>query len=226
MKSTCRIGGCTNAAVARQLCAHHYHQWRTGRPGISAGPMTRRPIGLTWAEAFELVPKIVTASGCSEWQGHKSQYGYGIIQSKVYGSTGAHRVAYAIAHGPIPHDVHVCHRCDNPPCVNPDHLFLGRDKENVADMIQKLRHSYGEDSYHHRLTETEAIEILQRYAAGGIGRPQLGREYGVSASCIQGLTERRTWKHLDRTALAALDGLLPGPAAQATQPVHQYRIGR
>ncbi len=208
MKSTCRIEGCTSAAVARQLCAHHYHQWRTGRAGINAGPMTRRPVDLTWAEAFELAPKIVTGSGCIEWQGYKSQYGYGIIQSKMYGSTGAHRVAYAIAHGPVPPDVHACHRCDNPPCVNPDHLFLGRDKENVADMIHKLRHCHGEDSSHHKLTEAEAIEILQRYTAGGIGRPQLGREYGVSASCIQALTERKTWKHLDRTALAALSDLL------------------
>jgi len=198
-KSTCTVDDCERDGIARSLCAKHYDRWR--RVGdVIAGPRVRGRAGRTWVEIFDEAPKEVMPNGCIEWRGTLSPYNYGIVQSKKYGATGAHRVALAQKLGGfIPEGMQACHACDNPPCVNPDHLFAGTDKANTDDMIAKRRHSYGE-RHTAKLTEAQVREILTRYAAGGIGRPELAREYGVSPACIQKITERKTWRHLDGIA--------------------------
>lgn len=78
-------------------------------------------------------------TGCHEWTGAKLYSGYGVIRHKGK-STGAHRVAWEMKNGPIPQGMFVCHKCDNPKCVNPDHLFIGTVRDNTKDMMQKGRH--------------------------------------------------------------------------------------
>lgn len=187
---------CDQPTNARGLCLKHYYQWKCNPDSIQSLPTTRAPAGSTHRELFDLAEKVRTQTGCIEWRGHRSRYHYGIIQSKIYGNTGAHRVAYQIAHGPITSDVHVLHHCDNPPCVNPEHLFIGRDQENVDDMVAKKRHYHGERVRTRKLSEEQVREIIARYAAGGIGRPELAREYGVSPSTVQKITERKMWRHV------------------------------
>jgi hypothetical protein len=79
---------------------------------------------------------------CHEWQGSRTKRGYGKFANGPHGSgwRAAHRAAWEFKHGPIPEGAHVLHHCDNPPCVNPGHLFLGDNEANVADMVQKRRH--------------------------------------------------------------------------------------
>jgi hypothetical protein len=85
--------------------------------------------------------KVQKTDDCWLWMGHRLARGYGMIS--MGGRKGrpelAHRVAYALTYGPIPEGVDVLHRCDNPPCVRPDHLFLGNQAENMADMRRKGR---------------------------------------------------------------------------------------
>jgi hypothetical protein len=83
----------------------------------------------------------VTESGCWEWDGYRNELGYGICVLRRQ-RWRAHRLAWAYVHGPIPDGMVICHRCDNPPCINPDHLFLGTHRDNTADMMRKGRNAY------------------------------------------------------------------------------------
>lgn len=80
-------------------------------------------------------------SECIEWTGYRLPSGYGQTRVKGRGLQRAHRVAWEEVHGPIPEGMYVCHRCDNPPCVNVDHLFLGTPVDNATDMTSKERHA-------------------------------------------------------------------------------------
>jgi hypothetical protein len=85
--------------------------------------------------------KINQDTDCWEWQGGKNNVGYGMIRDE-HGMRTTHRVSYELHKGNIPHGMCVCHTCDNPKCVNPDHLWLGTKKENAQDMISKGRNNY------------------------------------------------------------------------------------
>lgn len=195
----CTVPGCPLKREARGLCTNHYYHYRQGNEAIIryAVEPTRRPRGMTHEEAFRVGKTVVTDSGCIEWVGHRSTYGYGVIQSKIHGSIGAHRVALGIALGqPVPKGKHVLHRCDNPPCVNPDHLFIGTDKDNVADMLAKGRNRYGVSHPMSKLTEEKVREIKRRRATEGTRWKDLAADYGVSYTAIQKIFEGKTWKHV------------------------------
>jgi hypothetical protein len=113
----------------------------------------------------------------------------------------AHRVAYELAHGPVPADLYVLHHCDNPRCVNPAHLFLGTILDNTRDMLAKGRgnKARGERQGHHKLAESEVRAILQRI--GGFRLPRglskiIAAEFGVGPDTIRLIARRRTWKHV------------------------------
>jgi hypothetical protein len=131
-------------------------------------------------------------------------FGYGIFSAEGK-SVRAHRYAWEMVHGPIPRGLFACHRCDNRKCVNPDHLFLGTSRDNMHDMIAKGRARYpghpesskGERNGNARLTESQAIEIIQELSTGTCAR-RLAERYGVTPAMIGHIKHGRNWKHLRR----------------------------
>lgn len=133
----------------------------------------------------------IAPSGCLEWKAGKSS-GYGRFRNGGR-MMFAHRVSYELHHGAIPDGLHVLHRCDNPACVNPSHLFLGTHAENMADKSSKERQARGERN---GIAKLSAADVLAIRASGGITQRSLAREYGVSQAQIWRLLVGKQWTHL------------------------------
>jgi hypothetical protein len=154
-------------------------------------PLAKRASKRFWA-------KVRKGDGCWEWTASQ-QNGYGAFGFGKRGqNVRAHRFSYFLAHGDVPDRKHVLHRCDNPRCVRPDHLFLGTDADNAADRDAKGRWhgGIGERAHKAKLTAREVVEIRQRYEEGGTSYPKLAREYGVTWPAIYAIVRRRSWKHV------------------------------
>ncbi len=141
---------------------------------------------------------VVSESGCHEWLGCTTKAGYGWFS--LGGSARkmrlAHRVAWTIANGAIPDGIEVCHRCDNPRCVRPDHLFLGTPMDNTVDKLSKRRESRGEQHALSRLTADDVRAIRTEHATGAVGYRPLARAHGVSSKTIAMIVRRQTWVHV------------------------------
>ncbi len=167
----------------------------------------RKPVRTT-AERFW--SKVARSGGCWLWTGARLRQGYGVFQ--VAGNAvKAHRFSYAVAYGAIPADMCVCHHCDTPACVRPDHLFLGTHGDNARDRDEKGRGATGArngsralpERLHRgssvksaKLTEERVSEIRRRYAAGERDRKALGREFDVTELTIGRVLNRTTWQHV------------------------------
>jgi len=131
--------------------------------------------------------------GCWLWTGSKHTTGYGGIRFRGR-MWGAHRVSWTLYRGEIPEGLSVCHTCDNPLCVNPDHLFLGNQKDNMLDARNKgrLQNMKGTANHNSKLTEDDVRAIRAD------PRPQktIATEYKVSASQVSRIVTRRNWVNL------------------------------
>lgn len=124
-------------------------------------------------------------NGCIEWQAGRMPHGYGQIQGGRKGSQKllAHRVAYELAKGPIPSGLNVLHRCDNPSCVNHEHLFIGTQQDNVTDMVSKGRQSWKDRQPWQKLSVNDAVKI-KRLRRLGYKQQKIADLFGVSRSLI------------------------------------------
>jgi hypothetical protein len=141
----------------------------------------------------------ILQTACWLWGGPRHGFGYGRIRYNKR-DISAHRCSYILNNGPIPDDLWVLHHCDNPACVNPDHLFLGTRQDNIDDMIAKNRHRQGhspagESNPSAKLTEPEVLRIRE-LAAQRVPRQQLGDMYGVSLPLIEKIISRSVWSHI------------------------------
>ena len=136
-------------------------------------------------------------NGCWLWRGLLTKQGYGLLKWTRPGlpiQTRAHRVAFAAYHGE-PGCLHVCHRCDNPACVNPDHLFLGTPADNMADRDAKGRQPKGIKNGSAVLTEAQVREI-RRLVAGGMSMTDTASHYGVNHATVWRVVNGKGWKHI------------------------------
>lgn len=139
-------------------------------------------------------------NGCIEWIASRGKKGYGEFhfQGRTF---RAHRVSWILNCGTIPSAMMVCHRCDNPPCVNPKHLFLGSPKENMEDRIQKGHYPKqspgiaGEQNCRHKLTDALVLEA--KMLRSTMTLRELALRYGVNIAVIHRAITGKSWKHLN-----------------------------
>jgi hypothetical protein len=139
--------------------------------------------------------KVEITSTCWVWRGGPRRRRYADITVERLGpkrwrTERINRVAWKLAYGPIPDGMYVCHKCDNPWCVRPSHLFLGTATDNMRDMAAKERGTA-------KLTAVDVIEIRRLYAAGNITQKNLGDRFGVNRATIS-YALRKTWRHVPR----------------------------
>jgi hypothetical protein len=138
-------------------------------------------------------------SGCWEWQHSMSKWGYGMVRRNGR-NMHSHRASYIAFNGPIPSGMVICHKCDNRKCVNPDHLFVGTQKENLADARMKGRmfdppQRRGEQNNKSKLSEADVAKIRSMVSCG-IGKTAIGRMFGIHRETVRRAAEGRTWAHI------------------------------
>jgi hypothetical protein len=139
--------------------------------------------------------KVQKTDSCWFWTGCVDKCGYGqiTIQYKMY---KAHRVSWEMHCSDIPKGLLVCHHCDNPGCVNPEHLFLGTQKTNADDMVAKNRSLTGSKNHQSVLTEEDVLEIKALLATKEYSYPQIAAKFNVTVPLIWQIKDNRAWKHV------------------------------
>lgn len=154
--------------------------------------------------------RVSVGDGCWEWMAGRVKAGYGVFWDGTR-QVRAHRYSWELHKGPIPPGLNVCHHCDNPPCVNPDHLFVGSHADNVADRVGKGRtrtrtwDERGEINPAAKLTNVQVATIKAKGLAG-YTIMELASEFGVSFSNVAMILRGKTWSHI-----------APGPPIEPVQ---------
>lgn len=162
---------------------------------------------------------VAKSGDCWAWTGTRRRDGYGVFWDGER-QVRAHRWAWESANGPIPSGRHLCHHCDNPPCVRPDHLFVGTQTDNMADMTRKGRRISGErhlwfgqdqqgsKNRAAKLTE-EQVAHIKGMVQAGYYHDDIARQFGVTRENVSYIA-RKTWLHVEP---------IPYPPFARTRPV-------
>jgi hypothetical protein len=138
--------------------------------------------------------RVKIIKNCWEWTGSRHRQGYGRVGYLGNRAAYTHRVSYQLVNGKIKKGLNVLHRCDNPPCVNPDHLFLGTQSDNAYDMFSKNRgnRARGEKNSKARLIDSQ----VRRVKYGSEPLASLAREFSVTYQTLHYIRGGKTWKHI------------------------------
>lgn len=199
--------GAERKVLERRLHRERMESWEAGQRscGMCGKPLSGRQT-LTCSNACRAKYRIPIvddrlwsrvkedSKGCWVWTWRTDDCGYGDIH---WGrESKAHRIAWMLVYGEITGGLHVLHHCDNPPCCNPNHLFLGTPKDNARDKESKGRgnQAKGEAAHLSKLKENEVLEIRAQY--GTIDPNRLCKMYGIARNTLDHVIARRTWKHI------------------------------
>lgn len=193
MARLCSIHGCFRVHYGLGYCQKHYlRNYRNGDPN-KVFPREGKISLLTLKERIELKFKKENFKKCWVWFG-ATRNGYGCIgfKGKHYTVT---RALWEIENGPIPKNMHLCHKCDNASCVNLNHLFLGTPKDNMKDMVNKNRSAKGENHSQSKLTEASVRKIKQLLSNGK--RPgEIAIKFGVGREAISKIKNGQRWEYV------------------------------
>lgn len=156
--------------------------------------------------------KVDKSGDCWLWTAATFPDGYGVFGNRRhFGTQRANRIAYILTHGPIDDALSVCHHCDNPLCVRPDHLFLGTAADNQADKVRKGRQARGDGQglrkhpgtaargewQHLAVLTAEQVREIRRQHAEGIPQSHIAARFGLGTSTVCSVVHRRTWRHVE-----------------------------
>lgn len=197
----CSVTGCNNKYRSIGFCSTHWKiNKKYGTPiplcwcnepvqtfagNQSASKMCKEH---TLLERFWENVDIKGEDDCWEWQGSKTPAGYGLFywnDELKY----THRLSLEFKGEAIPPRWHACHKCDNPSCVNPNHLFIGTPRDNMLDKVSKGRHTFGENHPNAKLTNAEVL-IIRDMAEDGVFFSDIAKTFGVSNSHISTIVAR------------------------------------
>ena len=152
--------------------------------------LKKRGERLFWRKA-----SIGESDQCWIWQGQRNYKGYGIV-NRAGRRYLAHRMAYALKHGiPVPHhSVVIRHNCDNPPCVNPNHLQAGTQADNLADMYARGRAVTGERHPRAKLANSAVVALRIEYARGDTSMSKLARKFGIALRTVHAIVHGKRYK--------------------------------
>lgn len=182
-----------------------------------AASQFRRRSGRTYERrplSDRLWAKVEKTDGCWLWTGAVAQFGHGKIidwPSGKYKST--HRVSWELAHGPVPMGMQVCHRCDVPRCVRPDHLFLGTQADNLADMRSKGRAPVGDRNGQARLSDDD-VRLIHAAVKAGERTRDIAVRFGIGKGHVLQVARATRWRHL------SLEPILVGPRSGNSYKTH------
>jgi len=198
---------CKRCGVTKPLT--HFNSDKLCRDGrVNVCKECRRPKPATFAENFwSHVDQSGGPDACWPWTGSRKRYGV-LARPTPYGlkHAQAHRVAWELTNGPIPDGLYALHHCDNPPCCNPAHLFLGTQKDNMQDCKAKGRTgprcgitsekaAKGERNAGAKLTEAQVVEIRKMLASGLTAR-MIADRIPATVAMIWRISSRKTWSHV------------------------------
>lgn len=190
--SICSIDHCSEKILALKLCNKHYLRFKRG-----SDINKKSSYEMSLKERLLSFCVIDEKTKCWNWSGSKNRKGYGALSIKNKHSI-AHRESYKVFKGKIPNGMHVCHSCDNPSCINPDHLWLGTNKDNNNDKMEKGRFkpNYGNNNGNSKLTKNDVIEIKQKINQG-YDLVEISKQYNVTPENIYSIKNNKTWRHVN-----------------------------
>ena len=160
----------------------------------------------SWPKRFFKQVSPHAGPGCWEWQGARTDFNHGLLsilpakQSTIPGESRhgirAHRLAWILFRGEIPKGMLVCHKCDNPSCVRPDHLFLGTQDDNMKDAAKKNRMPKGTHHHNHLMTEDRVAELRKQRRLGLTYR-ELSEMFQIHLQTVAAIVQRRSWRHVE-----------------------------
>ena len=169
--------------IARSYCSRECHYAHT------------RTVEQASKRFWDRVDRSGGPESCWEWQwAIDSSTGYGQFSFRGR-SIGAHRFAWEATHGPIPKGMAICHTCDNRSCVNPDHLFLGTQADNMRDRNAKGRQLQGTRHHQAKLTEDDVREI--RALRRSLTLKEIARRFNITESSVSNIVRHQTWRHVN-----------------------------
>lgn len=193
----CNVDNCKRTHSAFGFCSLHYSRWKN-----HGDPLWQKQEHLSFTNPdgiknYLLSKRNITEKGCWEWPGKSLTIG-GYGRRKVDAiEHPVHRISAAIFLGfDIWSDLFVCHKCDNPPCYNPDHLFIGTSQDNSSDMIKKGRQIKGEQVKISKLKTVEVQQIKNERKCGKSYKT-LAKKYGVSPFAIYSISKGLSWRHVN-----------------------------